>query len=64
MSPNLNQAKIFTLNDGTISWKSCKQETIVDSTTESEYINASNGNLGSGLDKVVHLRTRSGPYHC
>ena len=63
MSPNLNQAKIFTLNDDTISWKSSKQETTVDSTTESEYINASNGSLGSGLEKVVHLRTRSGPYH-
>ena len=29
---------MFTLNSGTISWKSSKQETTADSTTESEYI--------------------------
>ncbi|KAJ9542298.1 hypothetical protein OSB04_028804 [Centaurea solstitialis] len=32
---------VFTLNGGAISWKSSKQDTIVDSTTESEYIAAS-----------------------
>ena len=31
---------VFTLNGGVISWKSSKQETNVDSTTESEYIAA------------------------
>ena len=31
---------IFTLNGGAVSWKSSKQETTADSTTESEYIAA------------------------
>ena len=43
------------MNGGTVSWKSSKQEMNVDSTTESEYIVAFDDNLGSGLDKVVHL---------
>ena len=46
---------MFTLNGGTICWKSSKYEMTVDSIIESEYIVASNGNLGSDLDKVVHL---------
>ena len=29
---------MFTLNGGAVSWKSSKQETTADSTTESEYI--------------------------
>ncbi|KAJ9558245.1 LOW QUALITY PROTEIN: hypothetical protein OSB04_012859 [Centaurea solstitialis] len=32
---------VFTLNGGTILWKSSKQDTIADSTTEAEYIAAS-----------------------
>ena len=32
---------VFTLNGGAVSWKSSKQETTTDSTTESEYITAS-----------------------
>ena len=32
---------VFTLNGGSITWKSSKQETVADSTCESEYIAAS-----------------------
>ena len=32
---------VFTLNGGAISWKSSKQSTTADSTTEAEYIAAS-----------------------
>lgn len=32
---------VFTINGGAVSWKSCKQSTLADSTTESEYIAAS-----------------------
>ena len=46
---------MFTLNGGTVSWKSSKQEMIVESTFESEYIVAFDGIYGSGMDKVVHL---------
>ena len=46
---------MFTLNGDTVGWKSSKKEMTVDSIIESEYIVASDGSLGSGLDKVVHL---------
>ena len=46
---------MFILNGGTISWKSSKKEMTVDSIIESEYIVASDDNLGRGLDKLVHL---------
>ena len=32
---------MFTINGGAVSWKSCKQSTLADSTTDSEYIAAS-----------------------
>jgi len=32
---------VFTINGGAVSWKSSKQEMVADSTTEAEYITAS-----------------------
>ena len=32
---------MFTINGGAVRWKSSKQETVADSTTEAEYITAS-----------------------
>ena len=46
---------MFTLNGGTVSERSSQKEMTMDSTTELEYIIASDGSNESGLDKVVHL---------
>ena len=43
---------VFTLGKGGISWRSCKQDTTADFTTEAEYIAA-----GSCVDSQVHSRT-------
>jgi hypothetical protein len=39
--PKSQSGYVFTINDGAVSWKSSKQETVVDSTIEDEYITAS-----------------------
>ena len=46
---------VFTLHGAVVSLKSSKQETIVDSITNLEYIVASDDSSGSGLDKEIHL---------
>ena len=52
---------MFTRNGSAVSWKSSKQETTVDSTSELENIIPSDGNYRSDLEKVVHFLTKSGP---
>ena len=44
---------VFTINGGAVSWKSSKQETVADSTTEAEYIAASEAAKEGVLDKEV-----------
>jgi hypothetical protein len=41
MIQNHNRGYVFTLNRGAFSWKSSKQGTVAESTTEVEYIVAS-----------------------
>ncbi|KAM0990675.1 hypothetical protein ACFX2C_009159 [Malus domestica] len=42
-----NSGYVFTLNGGAVSWKSKKQDVIVDSTTEVEYVAAAGDNSGA-----------------
>ncbi|CAH1446111.1 unnamed protein product [Lactuca virosa] len=51
---------VFPLNGGEISWKSSKQETVADSTCESEYIAAKRGSKGGYMAKELHWR----PWSC
>ena len=44
---------MFTLNGGALTWKSSKQETVADSTCESEYIAASKASKGIGLKNFI-----------
>ena len=45
---------VFYLNGGDVSWKSSKQDTVVDSITEAKYITAFKCSKGSCLDQKVH----------
>ena len=49
---------VFTLGKGAISWRSCKQDTTADSTTEAEYLAASEA-AKEAVDSQVHSRTWS-----
>ena len=55
MTPNLKQV-MFTLNGGTFSWKSSKQDMFVNSNIVSEYIVASDGSCGSSLEKKNYFK--------
>ncbi|CAH1444119.1 unnamed protein product [Lactuca virosa] len=46
---------VFTLNGGAVTWKSSKQETVADSTCESEYITASE----ASKEAIVGLMSKS-----
>ena len=48
---------VFTLGKGAISWRSCKQDTIADSTTKAEYIATSEAAKEAVWISQVHSRT-------
>ena len=50
-TPKSQSGYVFCLNGGAVSWNSSKQDTVADSTTESEYIVAS-----KVATKVVWIR--------
>ncbi|KAL0427250.1 UNVERIFIED_CONTAM: Retrovirus-related Pol polyprotein from transposon TNT 1-94 [Sesamum latifolium] len=51
---------VFKFNGGVVVWKSSKQDTTVDSTTEAEYIVASEAAKKGGMDEKLHSRVGCG----
>ncbi|XP_031387187.1 secreted RxLR effector protein 161-like [Punica granatum] len=49
---------IFTCNGGAVIWKSSKQETIADSTTEAEYIAASDAAKEAAKEPMSHQKSK------
>ena len=51
MTLDRNLVFFFCLNGGAMNWRSSKQDTVADSTTEAEYIAASDAAKGGSLDQ-------------
>ena len=49
---------VFCLNGGAVSWRSSKQDTMANSTTEAEYIAASDAAKEAIWIKKIHFYTR------